>query len=131
VHAQYALTEIADDCRHSTMFARMASSIGCPAYGPVPWLRKLAKLLPTISYSPARYGAILVAEEVLDRLQREQQGPGVYCLVLSFQVSQHGPAGSGSRGCRWLVSWVVPRWMVDAIGGTVPHAGRSRPSCPV
>jgi hypothetical protein len=33
------------------MFARMASSIGCPAYGPVPWLRKLAKLLlPTISY---------------------------------------------------------------------------------
>jgi hypothetical protein len=51
------------------MFARMASSIGCPAYGPVPWLRKLAKLLPTISYGPARYGAILVAEEVLDRLQ--------------------------------------------------------------
>jgi hypothetical protein len=39
------------------------------AYGPVPWLRKLAKLLPTISYGPARYGAILVAEEVLDRLQ--------------------------------------------------------------
>jgi hypothetical protein len=65
------------------MFARMASSIGCPAYGPVPWLRKLAKLLPTIS--TARYGAILVAEEVLDRLQREQQGPGVYCL--GFVVS--------------------------------------------
>jgi hypothetical protein len=72
------------------MFARMASSIGCPAYGPVPWLRKLARLLPTISYGPARYGAILVAEEVLDRLQCEQQGPGVYLSVLSFQVSQHG-----------------------------------------
>ena len=27
-HAQYALTEIADECRHSTMSARMASSIG-------------------------------------------------------------------------------------------------------
>ena len=46
--------------------------------------------------------------------------------------SQHGTAGSGSRGCRWLVWWVVPRWMVDAIaGGMVPQAGRSRPSCRV
>jgi spoIIIJ-associated protein len=39
----------------------------------------------------------------------------------SEDPSQHGTAGSGSRGCRWLVSWVVPRWMVEAIGGTVPH----------
>ncbi|EOD65981.1 AurF N-oxygenase family protein [Amycolatopsis vancoresmycina] len=81
-HAQFALTEIADECRHSTMFARMAARIGCPAYGPVPWLRKLAKLMPTISYGPARYGAILVAEEVLDRLQREQMNDeGVQPLV--------------------------------------------------
>jgi hypothetical protein len=48
----------------------------------VPWLRKLAKLMPTISYGPARYGAILVAEEVLDRLQREQMNDeGVQPLV--------------------------------------------------
>jgi hypothetical protein len=81
-HAQYGLTEIADECRHSTMFARMAERIGCPAYGPVPWLRRLAKILPTISYGPARYGAILVAEEVLDRLQREQMSdPEVQPLV--------------------------------------------------
>jgi hypothetical protein len=81
-HAQFALTEIADECRHSTMFARLADRIGCPAYGPVPWLRKLAKLLPTISYGPARYGAILVAEEVLDRLQREQMNdPEIQPLV--------------------------------------------------
>ncbi|MEC3979250.1 AurF N-oxygenase family protein [Amycolatopsis sp. H20-H5] len=81
-HAQYALTEIADECRHSTMFARMAARIGCPAYGPVPWLRKLAKLMPSISYGPARYGAILVAEEVLDRLQREQMNdPEIQPLV--------------------------------------------------
>ena len=44
--------------------------------------------------------------------------------------SQHGTAGCGSRGCRWVVSWVVSRWMVDAIAaGTVPHTGRSGPSC--
>ncbi|QFU93579.1 diiron oxygenase [Amycolatopsis sp. YIM 10] len=81
-HAQYALTEVADECRHSTMFARLADRIGCPAYGPVPALRQLAKLLPAISYGPARYGAILVAEEVLDRLQREQMNdPEIQPLV--------------------------------------------------
>ena len=33
-HAQYALTEVADECRHSTMFARLVERIVCPAYGP-------------------------------------------------------------------------------------------------
>lgn len=81
-HAQYALTEIADECRHSTMFARMAERIGCPAYGPPEPLRKLGKLLPPIGYGPALYGSILVAEEVLDRLQREQMNdPGIQPLV--------------------------------------------------
>jgi hypothetical protein len=81
-HAQFALTEIADECRHSTMFARMASRIGCQAYGPVPWLRRLGKFMPVISRGPARYGAILVAEEVLDRLQREQMNdPRIQPLV--------------------------------------------------
>jgi hypothetical protein len=70
--AQYLLTEIADECRHSTMFARLANRVGVANYGPLPWLHKLAKLLPTIGYGPALYGAILVAEEILDRLQREQ-----------------------------------------------------------
>ncbi|MGH3449373.1 MAG: AurF N-oxygenase family protein [Haloechinothrix sp.] len=70
--AQYLLTEVADECRHSTMFARLACRTGVGSYGPVPLLHKLAKLLPTIGYGPALYGAILVAEEILDRLQREQ-----------------------------------------------------------
>ena len=32
-HVRYALTEIADECRHSTMFARLVERIGCPPYG--------------------------------------------------------------------------------------------------
>ncbi|MFF5990182.1 AurF N-oxygenase family protein [Prauserella flavalba] len=81
-HAQYALTEIADECRHSTMFARMAERIGCPPYGPVKWRRRLGKILPVIGYGPALYGSILVAEEVLDRLQREQMNdPDIQPLV--------------------------------------------------
>jgi hypothetical protein len=71
MHAQYALTEVADECRHSTMFARMVERIGCPPYGPSTLVHRLGKLLPVIGYGPALYGSILVAEEVLDRLQRE------------------------------------------------------------
>jgi P-aminobenzoate N-oxygenase AurF len=70
-HAQYALTEVADECRHSTMFARMVESIGCPPYGPKRHVHQWGKLLPIIGYGPAMYGSILVAEEILDRLQRE------------------------------------------------------------
>jgi hypothetical protein len=81
-HAQYALTEVADECRHSTMFARMVERIGCPAYGPKRYVHQLAKLLPTIGYGPAMYGSILVAEEVLDRMQREaMQDESVQPLV--------------------------------------------------
>ncbi|GAB2866400.1 AurF N-oxygenase family protein [Lentzea nigeriaca] len=70
-HAQYALTEVADECRHSTMFARLVERIGCPPYGPTRHTHRLGRLLPTIGYGPAMYGSILVAEEILDRLQRE------------------------------------------------------------
>jgi hypothetical protein len=45
-------------------------------------VRQLAKLLPTIGYGPAMYGSILVAEEVLDRIQREaMQDESVQPLV--------------------------------------------------
>ncbi|HVW40769.1 MAG TPA: diiron oxygenase [Amycolatopsis sp.] len=70
-HAQYALTEIADECRHSTMFARSVERVGAPAYGPLKIVHRLGKLLPLIGYGPALYGSILVAEEILDRIQRE------------------------------------------------------------
>ncbi|WP_236796007.1 diiron oxygenase [Amycolatopsis sp. GM8] len=70
-HVQYALTEIADECRHSTMFARMVERFDAPPYGPVKIVHQLGKLLPVLGYGPALYGSILVAEEVLDRLQRE------------------------------------------------------------
>ncbi|HET6499540.1 MAG TPA: diiron oxygenase [Amycolatopsis sp.] len=70
-HVQYALTEIADECRHSVMFARYVERTGAPAYGPPRIVHRLGRVLPVIGYGPALYGAVLVAEEVLDRLQRE------------------------------------------------------------
>ncbi|HEX5401218.1 MAG TPA: diiron oxygenase [Pseudonocardiaceae bacterium] len=70
-HVQYALTEIADECRHSTMFGRAIGQLGLPAYGPRKRLHRTARLLPTIGYGPALYGSVLIVEEILDRWQRE------------------------------------------------------------
>lgn len=71
-HTQYALTEIGDETRHSVMFARWADRYGGREYQPgrlVHWLGKLFRLLaPT---GPSMWAATLVAEEILDRLQRE------------------------------------------------------------
>lgn len=70
-HAQYALTEIADECRHSTMFANAIQNFDVPAYGPRRYVHHAAKALNLVAYGPAMYASILVAEELLDRLQRE------------------------------------------------------------
>jgi hypothetical protein len=81
-HVQYALTEVADECRHSTMFAKAVHRIGAPAYGPPPLLHQGGKLLVAISSGPSMYASILVAEEVLDRFQRDQMDDdGVQPLV--------------------------------------------------
>ncbi|HEY8372465.1 MAG TPA: diiron oxygenase [Pseudonocardiaceae bacterium] len=70
-HVQYALTEVADECRHSIMFARMIEKFGCPAYGPQKLAYQLGKVLTAVGNGPSMFAAILIAEEVLDRLQRE------------------------------------------------------------
>ncbi|HEX4704756.1 MAG TPA: diiron oxygenase [Pseudonocardiaceae bacterium] len=70
-HVQYALTEIADECRHSIMFGKAIAHFGLPAYGPRKVLHKLGRLLPVVGYGPALYGSVLIVEEILDRFQRE------------------------------------------------------------
>ncbi|GAA1699247.1 diiron oxygenase [Fodinicola feengrottensis] len=70
-HPQWALTEIGDECRHSVMFARLIERIGVPAY-PAPRLtHELGRVIKTVGFGPSNYAAILVAEEILDRFQRE------------------------------------------------------------
>lgn len=71
LHVQYALAEMAEECRHSTMFARMIERIGAPVYGPPAQVHTLGKLLPTLAHGPAMWGAILLGEEITDRYQRE------------------------------------------------------------
>jgi hypothetical protein len=70
-HVQWALTEIADECRHSVMFARTAEKLGVPSYQPPPSILKLGKAFAATGDGPAAYAAILVAEEILDIFQRD------------------------------------------------------------
>jgi hypothetical protein len=70
-HVQWALTEIADECRHSVMFARTAETFGAPSYQPPPSILRLGKAFAAKGDGPSAYAAILVAEEILDIFQRD------------------------------------------------------------
>lgn len=71
-HTQYALTEIGDETRHSVMFARWADKYGGVEYKPRPAIHQLGKVFRFVAPTgPSMWAATLVAEELLDRLQRE------------------------------------------------------------
>ncbi|MEO9238668.1 MAG: diiron oxygenase, partial [Jatrophihabitantaceae bacterium] len=67
-HAQYALTEIGDETRHSVMFGRAADRLGVPRYGAPRLLHQLARVYKATAGGPAMFAPVLVAEEILDRL---------------------------------------------------------------
>lgn len=68
---QWALTEVADECRHSIMFGRGAAKLGAPAYRPARFVLELGRAFKTLAVGEAAYASILVAEEVLDVMQRD------------------------------------------------------------
>ncbi|WP_330437806.1 diiron oxygenase [Micromonospora sp. NBC_00821] len=69
--AQYALTEVADECRHSIMFGRLIEAMGCPVYRASAVDHHLGRFLKATASGPRMYAAILIAEEILDAFQRE------------------------------------------------------------
>jgi hypothetical protein len=71
-HTQFALTEIGDETRHSVMFARWADMYGGNHYKPHPAVHQLGKVFRLVAPTgPSMWAGTLVAEELLDRLQRE------------------------------------------------------------
>ncbi|GAB3210445.1 AurF N-oxygenase family protein [Marinactinospora thermotolerans] len=70
-HIQYAYTEIADECRHSVMFAKMVGRLGAPYYRLDPVTHFLGKVFKTISNGPLTFSGALFVEEILDQIQRE------------------------------------------------------------
>ncbi|MFI1973000.1 hypothetical protein BLA24_24530 [Streptomyces cinnamoneus] len=69
-HVRYALTEIADECRHSQMFARMIHKGGAPAYPVSRTHHNLGRFLKTVSTTPGSFTCTLLGEEILDWMQR-------------------------------------------------------------
>ncbi|MFI6071558.1 diiron oxygenase [Actinoplanes sp. NPDC051343] len=69
--SQYALTEVADECRHSVMFGRMIDKLDTPVYRPDGVNAALGKWIAATGTGPRMYAAILICEEILDTLQRE------------------------------------------------------------
>ncbi|MGB3699083.1 MAG: diiron oxygenase [Gordonia sp. (in: high G+C Gram-positive bacteria)] len=67
---QFALVEIADECRHSLMFAKASEKMVGKSYRPHPKISRLGKLFPIVTNQETAYAGILVAEEVLDVFQR-------------------------------------------------------------
>ena len=72
--SQYALTEVADECRHSVMFGRMIAKLDTPVYRPDGINQALGKWIGATGTGPRMYAAILICEEILDTLQREAMG---------------------------------------------------------
>jgi hypothetical protein len=69
-HTRYALTEIADECRHSKMFARMIAKGGTPTYPVSRKHHNLARVMKTVSTTPGSFAGTLLGEEILDWMQR-------------------------------------------------------------
>ena len=70
-HVRYALTEVADECRHSVMFSQLIERLGCPPYRLDRYHHELGRLMKTAVFGPAMWAATLIAEEILDAFQRE------------------------------------------------------------
>lgn len=68
---RYALTEVADECRHTIMFSKGISQMGAPAYGPSAEARRMGRLSTLAVRGPAFFAATLLGEEPVDRMQRE------------------------------------------------------------
>jgi hypothetical protein len=70
-HAQFALTEIADECRHSIMFARYITATGYPFVPPSRGAKLLGRLQTTFNDTTMMFAAAIFAEEFTDAMQRE------------------------------------------------------------
>jgi hypothetical protein len=70
-HAQYALTQVGDETRHSVMFAKAVDALGCPDYRPHGRLHRVGGWYGHLGAGASMFASVLVAEEATDRLQRE------------------------------------------------------------
>lgn len=70
-HVQFALTEVADECRHSVMFGRAGERLGMPDYGPARYIHRLGRVWGGFFRGANAYASVMAAEEILDMMQRD------------------------------------------------------------
>jgi len=68
---RYLLIEVADECRHSAMFAEYMRRANTPDYRPPPGTRRLGHLVRSAYRGASAFLAILAAEELLDAVNRK------------------------------------------------------------
>ncbi|SOD71443.1 para-aminobenzoate N-oxygenase AurF [Jatrophihabitans sp. GAS493] len=79
---RFALTEIADECRHSIMFSRACEKMDANGYFPNRLSVEAGRIFAGTATGEISYAGILVAEEVLDVMQRDwMRGENVLPLV--------------------------------------------------
>lgn len=88
-HVHYAWTEIADECRHSTMFGMALGKFGTPDYSPRPRLMRQGRLMMALPSGPATWAAILLGEELIDTMQREAMRDGTIQPIMRDIVRIH------------------------------------------
>jgi hypothetical protein len=71
LHVRHALTEIAEECRHSMMFAKILAREGAMAYGPGRRVKFGGRLIKTFSNPSLTFAGALFVEEFADVMQRE------------------------------------------------------------
>jgi len=70
-HCRYALAEVGEETRHSTMFGRLINKSGLPPYKLPKGAKYALRLTGFVPKGPSAYAGTLLIEEMLDRLQRE------------------------------------------------------------
>lgn len=73
-YAWHIYTEIAEECRHSTMFGKMVAATGSPTYGAPWWARQGAKLFGAYAPPVVAMALAMFFEEYGDAMQREAAG---------------------------------------------------------
>ncbi|GAA2361671.1 diiron oxygenase [Dactylosporangium salmoneum] len=132
-HVQYALTEVGDECRHSIMFARMIDAFGAPAYRPAAVHRALGRYLGATAGGIQTFAAALIAEEILDALQREAMAdeslqPLVRMVsrIHVVEEARHIRFARDELARQMAASWKPRQWYCQFIVGraayTVTHS---------
>lgn len=70
-HSLYAMTEVGEESRHSTMFAKLIDKTGIPPYRQPRTARVMWRIGQLVPIGPATYGATMLVEEILDKGQRD------------------------------------------------------------